>query len=94
VKDFRELKVWEKAHQLTLHAYRITDTSQGMNYLDWQVKYGDAVPQFPQTSPKAVVAWAILNCIVSCKSLVDLLVSWNITSSLLGIWATCHMQTT
>jgi hypothetical protein len=40
---------------------------KGMNYLDWPVKYGDAVPQFPQISPKAAVAWAILNCIVSCK---------------------------
>jgi four helix bundle protein len=26
VKDFRELKVWEKAHQLTLLAYKLTDT--------------------------------------------------------------------
>jgi four helix bundle protein len=25
VKDFRELKVWKKAHQLTLQAYRITE---------------------------------------------------------------------
>jgi len=24
VKDFRELKVWQKAHQLTLAVYRIT----------------------------------------------------------------------
>ena len=25
MKDFRELKVWEKAHQLTLQSYRITE---------------------------------------------------------------------
>jgi four helix bundle protein len=25
VKDFRELKVWEKAHQMTLLAYKLTD---------------------------------------------------------------------
>src|SRR3979409_2068082 len=25
MKDFRELKVWEKAHQMTLHCYRITE---------------------------------------------------------------------
>ncbi len=24
MKDFRELKVWEKAHQLTLEIYRMT----------------------------------------------------------------------
>jgi four helix bundle protein len=26
VKDFRELKVWEKAHQMTLQSYRITES--------------------------------------------------------------------
>ena len=26
VKDFRELKVWEKAHEFTLRAYRLTET--------------------------------------------------------------------
>ncbi len=26
MKDFRELKVWEKAHELTLSIYRATDT--------------------------------------------------------------------
>jgi hypothetical protein len=26
VKDFHELKVWQKAHQLTLAVYRITAT--------------------------------------------------------------------
>ena len=26
MKDFRELKVWEKAHQLTLKSYRITES--------------------------------------------------------------------
>ena len=26
MKDFRELKVWEKTHQLTLRSYRITET--------------------------------------------------------------------
>jgi len=25
VKDFRELKVWEKAHEMTLQAYRLTE---------------------------------------------------------------------
>jgi len=25
VKDFRELKVWEKAHQMTLRSYRLTE---------------------------------------------------------------------
>jgi four helix bundle protein len=25
MKDFRELKVWEKAHQMTLQSYRITE---------------------------------------------------------------------
>jgi four helix bundle protein len=26
VKDFRELKVWEKAHEFALRAYRLTET--------------------------------------------------------------------
>jgi four helix bundle protein len=26
VKDFRELKVWEKAHEITLRSYRFTET--------------------------------------------------------------------
>jgi four helix bundle protein len=26
VRDFRELKVWERAHQMTLLAYRLTET--------------------------------------------------------------------
>jgi four helix bundle protein len=25
MKDFRELKVWEKAHAMTLHSYRLTE---------------------------------------------------------------------
>lgn len=56
-----------------------------MNYLDWRVKYGDAALQFQQTSQKAAVAWAILNCTASCKSLVDLPINWNITFCLPGI---------
>ena len=26
MKDFRELKVWEKAHEMTLRSYRLTET--------------------------------------------------------------------
>ena len=71
MKDFRELKVWEKAHQLTLQAYRITEAFPKHELFGLASQIRRCSLQFPRTSPKAVVAWAILNCTASCKSLVD-----------------------
>jgi hypothetical protein len=31
VKDFRELKVWQKAHELTLAVYQLTATFRAKN---------------------------------------------------------------
>ncbi len=54
MKNYHELKVWEKSHLLTLETYKITKPSQKLNYLELQVKFDDHVFQYLRILQKVV----------------------------------------
>ena len=52
MRDFRELKVWEKAHRLTLQVYRITKNFFLVNNLDLLFSCAGLRHPFRRTSLK------------------------------------------
>jgi len=44
MKNFRDLKVWEKAHELTLKVYSATSTFRKKSYMVSQARFDDAAP--------------------------------------------------
>jgi hypothetical protein len=41
MKDFRDLRVWQKAHELTLEIYRLTEDFHGMSNMGSPARFGD-----------------------------------------------------
>ncbi len=88
MKDFRELKVWEKAHHLLLPLIKLPQRSLKRSYMGLQVRSEDVARQFRRILRKDVVARGIQSCTAFCRLLPDRAVSWNTKSYLLVICIT------
>jgi hypothetical protein len=78
VKDFRDLQVWHKAHQLTLTVYRHTTTfpREERYGLTAQLRRSSSSPRI---WPKAVAAMGMPNSRASARSRWDRPASWSTT---------------
>jgi hypothetical protein len=80
MKDFRNLRVWEKAHRLTLDIYKTTGRfpREELYGLSSQMRVV-ALLSLP-TSPKDVASAATTNFSDTCRSPPVLQVNWTIIS--------------
>jgi len=58
MKDFRQLKVWEKAHLLAVAVYPITARFPARKLMDSRLRFGGPLARFPPASLKAAVEMA------------------------------------
>ena len=89
MKDFRDLKVWQAAHELTLMAYRATAPfpKEELYGLTSQIRRAGA--SVAANIAKVVEGAATPNSIASCRWLRDRQVSWNTTSCWRATLASC-----
>jgi len=78
MKDFRQLKVWEKAHLLALAVYPIT--SRAKKLMDSRLRFAGLLPRFPPTSLKAAAEMATPNWLAFALLPEALPLNWNINS--------------
>jgi hypothetical protein len=79
VKDFHDLKVWQKAHQLTLAVYQITAAFPREELYGLTSQLRDAVPRSQPISPRDADEMAMPNSPGFAPSPWDRRVSWSIT---------------
>ena len=80
MKDFRQLKVWEKAHLLALAVYPITARFPARKLMDSRLRFGGPLARFPPTSLKAAVEMAMLNWLAFALLPEAQPLNWNINS--------------
>src|SRR2546425_10318490 len=80
MKDFRQLKVWEKAHLLALARYPITARFPAKKLMDSRLRFGGLLRRFPPTSLKAAVEMAMLNWLAFALLREAQPLNWNIRS--------------
>lgn len=68
MKDFRQLKVWENAHQITLNLYKITTGFPKHELFGLTSQIRRCVSSILRTSRRDVEGQGTLSCIASCKS--------------------------
>jgi len=68
MKDFKQLKVWEKAHQLALAIYKATAQFPKEELYGLTSQIAGQVCPFQQTLPKAVDETQMPSLPASCKS--------------------------
>ena len=79
MKNFRDLKVWERAHRLTLGLYRSTVRFPREEMYGLTSQSAVVVPQLAQTSQKDAEKGEMQNSSVICKSPPDPLANSTIT---------------
>jgi len=82
MKDYRDLKVWEKAPALALEIYRVTARFPREELYGLTSQMRDAARQLAQTLPRAVANAAMPNSSGSCKLPQVLPASWTTTCCL------------
>ena len=81
MKDFRQLKVWEKAHILTLSVYKESGNFQKKNYTVSLHKFAEPVYQSLQILLKGAVAKPTPILPALFKFQWDQQAKWNINCS-------------
>src|SRR5215469_11959184 len=86
MKDFRELKVWDKSHQLVLTSYKLTSSFPKQEIFGMVSQIRRCSASIPANIAEAADGWGTLNCTVSCRSRADQPMSWSIPSCSLETW--------
>jgi len=94
MKDFRDFKVWEKAHALVLAIYKATEAFPRHECSGWRANCVGAAHLFRPTLPKVAAGSGILSCIAFCRFLAVPQTKWNITCCCLRTSGTCPNQNT
>jgi len=79
MKDFRDLKVWEKAHALVLECYEATKPFPREEISDSSLRFGEQQRQFLQTLRKAAAVGEMRNFTGFCRWLWALRMNLNTT---------------
>src|SRR6185312_8096582 len=80
MKDFKELKVWQKAHLLTLALYRLTRIFPKKNFTVSQARFAGVALQSQPTLLKVAAEEEMQNFTDFSRSRPGRPVSWIITS--------------
>src|SRR5215510_128509 len=86
VKDFRELKVWGKAHQMTLRSYRLAEAFPKHELLGMASQIRRCSASIPANIAEGCGRLATMSCTDSCKLPAGRQASSNITFCSRGIW--------
>jgi 23S rRNA-intervening sequence protein len=94
LKDFRELKVWEKAHEMVLQSYRLTETFPKHELFGMAGLIRRCSASIAANIAEGCGRPGNTERIDSCKLPADLPASSNITSCWRGTWATSPRRIT
>lgn len=82
MKDFRQLKVWEKAHELTMACYQLTKRFPKDELFGLTAQIRRSAASILPISPRAVEGQATLNSTASSRCPAVPPANWNIISCL------------
>ena len=94
MKDFRDFKVWEKAHELVLEIYKCTADFPKQELVGLVTQCAVAVRPSKQTLPKVAAVSGTPNSTVFCKSHAGRQMNWSTTFYWPKISAICQKTNT